>query len=269
MKENFSIMFVYSIFLILIIFIYTNETVAQVTDDESCETLQSEVHITKDEYDEIGRLKRTCSGDIFVTKCEGFCNSQVQPSVASTTGFSKECYCCRESYLKERHITLHHCYDADGIKLMNEENGVMEIKIREPVECKCIKCGVDECQATPVIHFLQYPGCVPKPIPSYACRGRCSSYLQVSGSKIWQMERSCMCCQESGEREASVSLFCPRAKPGEKKFRKVITKAPLECMCRPCTSIEEYAIIPQEIAGFADEGPFTTSAHFRRSSDLQ
>lgn len=30
-----------------------------------------------------------------------------------------------------------------------------------------------------------------------------------------------MCCQESGEREASVSLFCPRAKSGEKKFRKV------------------------------------------------
>ena len=43
--------------------------------------------------------------------------------------------------------------------------------------------GVDECQATPVIHFLQYPGCVPKPIPSYACRGRCSSYLQVKHIK--------------------------------------------------------------------------------------
>ncbi|KAL2725354.1 bursicon [Vespula squamosa] len=112
--------------------------------------------------------------------------------------------------------------------------------------------GIDECQATPVIHFLQYPGCIPKPIPSYACRGRCSSYLQVSGSKIWQMERSCMCCQESGEREASV-----------------VTKAPLECMCRPCTSIEEYAIIPQEIAGFAEESPFATSAHFRRSPGLQ
>ena len=42
-----------------------------------------------DQYDEIGRLKRTCSGDISVTKCEGFCSSQVQPSVASTTGFSK------------------------------------------------------------------------------------------------------------------------------------------------------------------------------------
>lgn len=32
---------------------------------------------------------------------------------------------------------------------------------------------------TPVIHVLQYPGCVPKPIPSFACIGRCASYLQV------------------------------------------------------------------------------------------
>ncbi|KOX69833.1 Partner of bursicon, partial [Melipona quadrifasciata] len=139
-KENSSTMFIFTIFFVLIASIYTNDIVAQVTDDESCETLQSEVHITKDHYDEIGRLKRTCSGDISVTKCEGFCSSQVQPSVASTTGFSKECYCCRESYLKEKHITLHHCYDADGIKLINED-GVMEIKIREPAECKCIKCG--------------------------------------------------------------------------------------------------------------------------------
>lgn len=38
------------------------------------------------------------------------------------------------------------------------------------------------------------------------------------------MERSCMCCQESGEREAAVSLFCPKAKAGERKFRKV-------CIC--------------------------------------
>ena len=49
---------------------------------------------------------------------------------------------------------------------------------------------------------------------------KCS--FKVSGSKIWQMERSCNCCQESGEREASVSLFCPKAKHGERKFRKVI-----------------------------------------------
>ncbi|XP_050302650.1 bursicon [Anthonomus grandis grandis] len=123
--------------------------------------------------------------------------------------------------------------------------------------------STDECQVTPVIHVLQYPGCVPKPIPSYACTGRCASYIQVSGSKIWQMERSCMCCQESGEREASVSLFCPKAKPGERKFIKVTTKAPLACMCRPCTMIEESAIIPQEIANYGDDGPF--SGHFMRS----
>uniref|UniRef100_A0A182JUA2 DAN domain-containing protein n=1 Tax=Anopheles christyi TaxID=43041 RepID=A0A182JUA2_9DIPT len=85
--------------------------------------------------------------------------------------------------------------------------------------------SADDCQVTPVIHVLQYPGCVPKPIPSFACIGRCASYIQVSGSKIWQMERSCMCCQESGEREASVSLFCPKAKNGEKKFRKHTIKS--------------------------------------------
>ncbi|XP_066598729.1 partner of bursicon-like [Prorops nasuta] len=256
-----------TIFL-MVISCCTCSIIAQLADDESCETLQSEIHITKDEFDEIGRLKRTCSGDVSVTKCEGFCNSHVQPSVNSATGFLKECYCCRESYLKERFVLLNHCYDADGIKLTTEEDRFMEVKLREPAECKCIKCGmdIDECTATPVMHVLQYPGCLPKQIPSYACTGRCSSYLQVSGSKIWQMERSCMCCQESGEREATVSLFCPKAKPGEKKFRKVITKAPLECMCRPCATVEEYAIIPQEIAGFAEDSPLTTSAHFRRSS---
>ncbi|CAG2062452.1 unnamed protein product [Timema podura] len=156
---------------------------------------------------------------------------------------------------------------------------------------------MEECQVTPVIHVLQYPGCVPKPIPSFACTGRCSSYVQVSGSKIWQMERSCMCCQESGEREASVSLFCPKAKAGERKFRKmerscmccqesgereasvslfcpkakagerkfrkVTTKAPIDCMCRPCTMVEESAIIPQEIAGYENEGPLR--GHFIKS----
>ena len=37
----------------------------------------------------------------------------------------------------------------------------------------------DECHLTPVIHVLQYPGCIPKPIPSFACAGKCTSYVQV------------------------------------------------------------------------------------------
>lgn len=43
---------------------------------------------------------------------------------------------------------------------------------------------------------------------------------------------------------------------------KVSTKAPLECMCRPCSGVEESTIVPQEIAGYADEGPLTN--HFRK-----
>ncbi|KZS13469.1 putative Bursicon alpha [Daphnia magna] len=114
----------------------------------------------------------------------------------------------------------------------------------------------DECHLTPVIHVLQYPGCIPKPIPSFACTGKCTSYVQVSGSKLWQTERSCMCCQESGEREATVSLLCPKAAPGEPKLRRVVTRAPVDCMCRPCTAVEESAVMPQEIARFLDDGSF-------------
>lgn len=48
---------------------------------------------------------------------------------------------------------------------------------------------------------------------------------------------------------------------------QVTTKAPLECMCRPCTGVEESAIIPQEIAGYSDETPL--SGHFLKSHQLQ
>ncbi|XP_021000643.1 bursicon [Parasteatoda tepidariorum] len=101
------------------------------------------------------------------------------------------------------------------------------------------------CHLRPVIHVLQQPGCIPKPIPSFACQGSCSSYVQVSGSKFWQVERSCMCCQEMGEREASIGIFCPKTTP---RFRKIVTRAPVECMCRPCTAVDEASIQPQETA---------------------
>lgn len=44
---------------------------------------------------------------------------------------------------------------------------------------------------------------------------------------------------------------------------QVSTKAPLECMCRPCSGVEESSIVPQEIAGYTDEGPLTN--HFRKA----
>ncbi|CAG2117845.1 unnamed protein product [Medioppia subpectinata] len=83
---------------------------------------------------------------------------------------------------------------------------------------KVCHCSKEECHLRPVIHVLKHAGCVPKPIPSFACYGTCSSYVQVSGSKFWQVERSCMCCQEMGEREASIAIFCPKQIP---RFRKV------------------------------------------------
>ncbi|KAL1466439.1 hypothetical protein MTO96_042732 [Rhipicephalus appendiculatus] len=116
-----------------------------------------------------------------------------------------------------------------------------------PVDCAM---GPEEsCQLRPVIHVLKQPGCQPKPIPSFACQGSCSSYVQVhvSGSRYWQVERSCMCCQEMGEREATKAVFCPKG-PGP-KFRKLVTRAPVECMCRPCTAPDEASVLPQEFVG--------------------
>ncbi|XP_034473816.1 partner of bursicon [Drosophila innubila] len=114
---------------------------SQGTGDENCETLKSEIHLIKEEFDELGRMQRTCNADVIVNKCEGLCNSQVQPSVITPTGFLKECYCCRESFLKEKVITLTHCYDPDGTRLTSPEMATMDIRLREPTECKCFKCG--------------------------------------------------------------------------------------------------------------------------------
>ena len=102
-------------------------------------------------------MQRVCNGEIAVNKCEGSCKSQVQPSVITPTGFLKvrddfafsltqmcffqECYCCRESFLRERTITLTHCYDPDGVRLTVENANSMDVKLREPAECKCYKCG--------------------------------------------------------------------------------------------------------------------------------
>lgn len=84
---------------------------------------------------------RTCNDEIHVNKCEGFCNSQVQPSVISVTGFLKECFCCRETFLREKLIVLKHCYDPDGQRILDSELSTMEVRLKEPTDCRCYKCG--------------------------------------------------------------------------------------------------------------------------------
>ena len=54
-----------------------------------CNTLTSNVHVTKEEKEKNGLVYRICEGDLTVSKCEGTCNSQLKPSVASPTGFKK------------------------------------------------------------------------------------------------------------------------------------------------------------------------------------
>ncbi len=92
-------------------------------------------------------------------------------------------------------------------------------------------------------------------------------------------ERACMCCQESGEREAVVELYCPKEKGQVKKvskhikkskvnikglflsliFLKLTTRAPADCMCRPCTAVEDDVTASEIAAGYADPGSMIKS----------
>ncbi|XP_015375768.1 PREDICTED: partner of bursicon-like [Diuraphis noxia] len=82
-------MYTTQLFIISVAIIIVHNNVLAENNPEECETLPSELHIIKEEFDELGRLQRTCNGDIAVNKCEGACNSQVQPSVITPSGFLK------------------------------------------------------------------------------------------------------------------------------------------------------------------------------------
>ncbi|XP_042891377.1 partner of bursicon-like [Penaeus japonicus] len=105
-----------------------------------CETLPSTIHVAKEEFDDSGRLVRTCEEDLAVNKCEGACVSKVQPSVNTPSGFLKDCRCCRETHLRARDVVLTHCYDGDGNRITGD-NGKLTVKLREPADCQCFKCG--------------------------------------------------------------------------------------------------------------------------------
>ncbi|RWS16401.1 mucin-5B-like protein, partial [Dinothrombium tinctorium] len=167
----------------------------------------------------------------------------------------KSCACnkCAYSNIATEPLSPHFDLVKASVELSNK---IMYLKMFTAFLILMFVCGhsygnKEICHLRPVIHLLKHPGCMPKPIPSFACQGSCSSYVQVSGSKFWQVERSCMCCQEMGEREATVSVFCPQAVP---KFRKIVTRAPVNCMCRPCTDIDEKAIKPQELLNLITNG---------------
>lgn len=67
-----------------------------------------------------------------------------------------------------------------------------------------------DCELKKVLHEFQLPGCLRKIIPTFGCQGLCSSYVQVSSSKFWELERSCNCCQDMGQKERTVTIECPQ-----------------------------------------------------------
>lgn len=94
--------------------------------------------------------------------------------------------------------------------------------------------SVSECRLKRVVHVLRFPGCIRHSVPSFACVGTCPSYVRLVELEpnIVHIERSCKCCQEVGERVASVVLKCP----GRARYLQVKIAAPRRCMCRPCVN---------------------------------
>lgn len=61
------------------------------------------------------------------------------------------------------------------------------------------------------------------------------------------MERTCNCCQEAGEREATVVLYCPDAKNEERRFRKVGTSELSSLSRMFCIGLVKVEVMSKEI----------------------
>merc|ERR1711988_53827 len=125
-----------TIMVILFMVLAFIPTLMAIHYENNCETLPSKIHITKEEYGPTKELVRTCEEDVELAKCEGSCVSSTMPSAMERSGFMKDCKCCREVGYNERVVTLHSCYDQDGVKLQGSL-AQMQVTIKEPSECAC------------------------------------------------------------------------------------------------------------------------------------
>ncbi|CAG0922296.1 unnamed protein product [Notodromas monacha] len=110
-----------------------------------------------------------------------------------------------------------------------------------------------ECERVRIIHVVDLPGCLKKPVPSVICQGHCSSFVQVSGKQPWKIERSCRCCQEDGNLESKVPLICPHHAI---KVQHVKAKAAKSCMCRTCTEVEGKVVAGEMSLAPTDDSTF-------------
>lgn len=112
----------------------------------------------------------------------------------------------------------------------------------------------DSCRLRRIIYRIEYEGCSPRRLLSYACQGHCHSYAQPSVSEGDQLERQCSCCQEANKVSATVTLICvnPDRSSG-RAFRSVALRVmlPTGCMCRPCSA--GVGVEPLEYAGITSK----------------
>ncbi|CAH1789594.1 unnamed protein product [Owenia fusiformis] len=107
---------------------------------DRCETLQTELHVTKQKTVEYnGRTVRLiCTGVVLVNKCEGTCSSEVSPSVVHFPGFKKVCNCCRETELERVSVLLQECYNDNS----RVEDQTYTFHVNQPRGCACHECTI-------------------------------------------------------------------------------------------------------------------------------
>ncbi|CAB4062528.1 Partner of bursicon [Lepeophtheirus salmonis] len=138
---NTPTLFKSSVLYISFLLLLVGESLCYRKLESACETLPSDIHIVKEEFDQISNLVRTCEANVAVNKCEGACVSSIKPSALSKSGFTKDCNCCKESGYRQRSIELNNCFDPNGVRLGGTQ-GQMSVSINEPMNCKCNACGV-------------------------------------------------------------------------------------------------------------------------------
>lgn len=95
------------------------------------------------------QLIRNCRGLVQLNRCDGFCISNVQPSVKTRGGFKRECSCCNEGSFKRVTVRLNECFlpSENNKRINSDDNGLapnrmsfMDIEVEEPIDCRCRQC---------------------------------------------------------------------------------------------------------------------------------
>ncbi|KAL3859082.1 hypothetical protein ACJMK2_009317 [Sinanodonta woodiana] len=85
---------------------------------------------------------------------------------------------------------------------------------------------------------VQYKDCFPTRVLTTACQGTCNTYVRPSPSANGQLERFCQCCDAVEMRQNRIIVRCPNPDdPATLRRYRLRLNAPLQCVCRPCSTI--------------------------------